>query len=100
MESDGRGGEDGGNSNGSGENMEKSTEESAEGGLKTFAAASGKGAGENVENARTGSDGEEKSGGEEEQEAVGVGHMTKVYGFMGVRVQESGAVGSEQPGSK
>lgn len=67
VESDGRGGEDGGNSGGGGENMEESTEESAEGGLKTFAAASGKGAGENVENARTGSNGEEKSGGEEEQ---------------------------------
>jgi hypothetical protein len=31
---------------------------------------------------------------------VAVEHMTKVYGFMGARVQESGAVESEQPGSK
>jgi len=39
--------------------VEESAEESAEGGLKAFAAASGKCAGEDVEDAGAGSDGEE-----------------------------------------
>ena len=54
--------------------MEESTEESAEGGLKAFAAASGEGAGQDVENAGAGSNGEEQSGGEEECETVRVEH--------------------------
>jgi len=74
VEGDGGGGEDGGDSESGGEDVEESAEESAEGGLKTLAAASGEGAGEDVEDAGAGSDGEKESGGEEECETVRVEH--------------------------
>jgi hypothetical protein len=58
--------------------VEESAEESAKGGLKTFAAASGEGAGENVEDSWAGSNGQEQGSYEEEQEAVRVEHGKKV----------------------
>ncbi len=58
MKSDGGSGQDGGDSDSGGEDVEEPAEKSAEGRLKTFARASCEGAGENVEDAGAGSDGE------------------------------------------
>ena len=74
VEGYGRGGEDGGDAEGCGEDVEESAEECADGRLKAFAAASGEGAGEDVEDAGARSDGEEHGGGQEECEAVRVEH--------------------------
>jgi hypothetical protein len=74
VEGDGGGGQDGGHAEGGGEHVEESSEECADRGLQAFAAASSKGAGENVEDAGAGSDGEKNCGSEEEQETVGVEH--------------------------
>src|SRR5205814_110898 len=75
-EGDGGGCENSGDSESGGENVEESAEKCAEGGLKTFAAASGECAGEDIEDAGAGSDGEKQGSGEEEQEAMGVEHGT------------------------
>jgi hypothetical protein len=80
VEGYGGGGEDGRDSEGSGEDVEESTEESADRGLKTFAAASGEGAGEDVEDAGAGSDSEKQGGGEEECETVGIEHKNILAG--------------------
>jgi len=74
VKSDGGSGENCGDSESGGEDVEESAEEGAEGGLKAFAASSGQGAGEDVENAWAGGDGEEKRGGKEEQETMRVEH--------------------------
>lgn len=60
-----------------GEDVEESSEESAEGGLETFAATTGEGAGQDVEDARAGSDGEKHGGGEEQHEAMRIEHGKK-----------------------
>jgi hypothetical protein len=80
VEGYGGGGEDGRDSEGSGEDVEESTEESADRGLKTFAAASGEGAGEDVEDAGPGSDSEKQGGGEEECETMGIEHKNILAG--------------------
>ena len=70
VESDSGRGEDCGDAKGGGEDVEESTEESADGRLETFAASSSEGTSENVEDAWSRSDGEKKSRGEEEKKAV------------------------------
>ena len=80
VEGYGGGGEDGRDSEGSGEDVDESTEESADRGLKTFAAASSEGAGEDVEDAGAGSDSEKQGGGEEECETVGIEHKNILAG--------------------
>ncbi len=80
VEGYGGGGEDGGDSEGSGEDVEESTEESADRGLKTFAAASGESAGEDVEDAGARSDSEKQGGGEEECETMGIEHKNILAG--------------------
>jgi hypothetical protein len=80
VEGYGGGGENSGNAEGGGEDVEESAEECADRRLKTFAAASCEGAGEHVEDAWAGSDGEEQCGGEEEREAMGVEHKNILAG--------------------
>ena len=70
VESDSGRGEDCGDAKGGGEDVEESTEESADGRLETFAASSREGTSEDIEDARAWSDGQEKSRGEEENKAV------------------------------
>lgn len=74
VESYGGSGEDGGDAEGGGEDVEESAKEGAEGRLETFAAAASQGAGEYIEDAGAGSGREKEGGGEEEQEAVRVEH--------------------------
>jgi hypothetical protein len=71
-------GEDCGDSEGGGEDVEESAEESTDGRLKAFAAAPGESASEYVEDAGARGDGEEKRGGEEEQETVRVKHRESI----------------------
>jgi hypothetical protein len=74
VKGDGGGGENRGDSEGGGKDVEESAEEGAEGGEDAFAAASCERAGEDVEDARAGRDGEQQRGGQEEREALWVGH--------------------------
>ena len=70
-------GQNSGDARGGGEDVEESSDERAEGGMKTFAAASGEGAREDVEDARPRRDGENHGGGEEKKEAVRIKHREK-----------------------
>jgi len=79
VEGYGGSGQDGRDSESGSEDVKESAEESTEGRLKTFAAAAGKGAGEDVEDAGAGSDGEKKGGGEEEYETMRIEHGEKKY---------------------
>ena len=77
MKSDGGSSQDRGNPESGGENVEESAEKSAEGRLKTFAAAAGESAREDVEDAGAGSDGEDDGCGEEKDEALSIEHDQK-----------------------
>src|SRR6266704_3288205 len=74
VERDGGGGKNRGEAEGGGENVEESADKRAERRKNAFALSTGQAARQNVENARTGRDGQKQSGSEEKQQAMRVEH--------------------------
>ncbi len=92
VKSDGGSSEDGGDAQGGGDDVEESAEESAEGGVQTFVASAGEGAGENVEDAGAGSDGEDKSSSEEQKEVASIEHDGSLPVYSSRKPEARGAI--------
>jgi hypothetical protein len=74
VEGEGRGGENRGNTESGGKDVEQAADERAQGRIDSFAAAAGEAASQDVENAGAWRDRKDHGGGEEKEEAVSVEH--------------------------